>query len=595
MPATMMYDLRCELMEHSASFIIRRLLITSSSAYLDGMAPANPHGVGQEDMSSRTLNQRSYTMDHRGPEGEEVRGATSPHSLTKRQGEDGVAPGPPPPYTPTIALHASTIPLSSPETATSIPTLLPTPPPALPAPATPSPHGTNVGLLAGAVVAAGITIVLLAAFGRYLVRRNAKKLSKSHPRFSMWLPKTNERKLDEEVGEKAKEEWADESVGQFVYISNSDGDLEDPEKEGTEEDQHFEEDQEFGEVVRTNGNTLHPGDLPPTLSRRFSAPGALEDFQATMPFNHSDLSSSMSAPASPNASCTMDRDTSLWIQRQKAAELAQIVRMRIVREDMPVHKAATSCPDLTERDDAAKRASVTINHGLGVVHGEQEVDISSTALTALESYSIAAGSMTPNIPLTGLFKIDKAGKVIRMSSPPVSPSQEKVPSSPVSPSTSGSSSLTEGSGDELESAVIVRMAQTRSMEIKRGTLVAMDLRCSPPVSRSAPMLLDTFMQVPPLPSNYFAPRSASAHGLSSPPPSLSPIIPSAASFTSDIEQSLEERVFAYRESGEWSRENYKLTTPGQVRALVEALSISRPVSVQGQTDRGWPWPAHRQE
>ncbi|KAI0686842.1 hypothetical protein BC835DRAFT_1378212 [Cytidiella melzeri] len=340
---------------------------------------------------------------------------------------------------------------------------------------------------------------------------------------------------------------------------------------------------ELGELPQVTESTLHPEDQPGTISRSYSAPGALEELKATLPVSLAGgLSSSMSAPASPNMLSVMDRDTSLWLQRQKAAELAQIVRMRIIQEDMPVHRASVSCPDDSSFEN--KRSSMSLTHGLGIVHKEQEVDIASTALSALERYSIAVDSTSPNIPLTSLFQIDNTGKVVGAQS---SPAGAHTPSTPVSPSTSGSSSFTESSGDELiESAIIVRMAQARSMEIKRGMLVSMDFQ-HPPMSRSAPTLVDA----------QFISQKEEKHeyGLTSPPPSLSPIVPSPTSLSADIEQSLEERVFAYRGSGEWSKENYKLTTPGQVRALVEALAISKPVSVEQQPERGWPWPAQRQQ
>ncbi|KAI0093412.1 hypothetical protein BDY19DRAFT_903161 [Irpex rosettiformis] len=590
MPAAMKKHRICELMEHSASSLIHKLLIsTPPSAHSDEMAPANSH---EEDIGSH-MSQKGHSTDSNTPYNEPRRRDYPPHWLTKRQRRtDSEVPGPPPPYTPTIALHASTISYNDAPTAISTPTQ--TPPPALPAPPVPNPHGTNVGLLVGAVVAASITIVLLAALGRYLVHRNAKKLSKSCPRFSMRVPQSAGLKVDGiDITDKAKE-CGDDSIGQFVYISNSDGDFEESTK-GDEEYEFSIDDHEFGESGRVQRDSLHPSDHSGSISRRFSAPGALEDFKASNLLGLKGLPSSASAPASPNLAGAIDRDTSLWIQRQKAAELAQIVRMRIVREDMPVHKATLSCPDLTEGGMSAKRPTLVVNHGLGMIHAEHEVDIANTALTALENYSVASDLMTPNIPLTSLFQIDRAGKVVRLSSSPSSPSQDSLPIGSPSASDSSSSSLTEGGSDELESAIIVRMAQARSMEIKRGTLVAMDFlsTCSPPMSHSAPMLLDT-IPVPSLTPRYGAPKSASFSGLNSPAPSLSPIVPSATSLSADIEQSLEERVFAYRDSGEWSKENYKLTTPGQVRALVEALAINRPVSVQDQTERGWPWPAHRQ-
>ena len=454
----------------------------------------------------------------------------------------------------------------------------------------------------GAAIAAIITVVLLIGLGRYIVHLNARKISKSHPRFSMWLPRSTAPKASEtrvEDEEKKAEECGNDSLGPFVYISTSDGDLDDPTKED-EDDNDVLGDHGSGDNLRVPRDSLHPNDQPSAISRRFSAPAALEEFKVSTPLNFTGITTSISAPATPNPASSLDRDVSLWIQRQKAAELAQIMRMRITREDMPVHKASPSRPVSKDCTALTQRASLVVNHGLGLVHDEQdkEVDIANTALTALESYSIATDPMSPNIPLTSLFQIDKSGKVVRLSSSrsgSPSPPQDK----PVSPSSSGSSSLAEGRSDELESAIIVRMAQARSMEIKRGTLVSMDFRttCSPPMSHSAPMLLDT-IQVPslplPLPRGAAKPTNANASGLSSPPPSLSPIIPSATSLSADIEQTLEDRVFAYRDSGEWSKENYKLTTPGQVRALAEALKIQRPVSVPDQTERGWPWPAQRQ-
>ena len=76
-------------------------------------------------------------------------------------------------------------------------------------------------------------------------------------------------------------------------------------------------------------------------------------------------------------------------------------------------------------------------------------------------------------------------------------------------------------------------------------------------------------------------------------PMLSPITPSPTSLSADIEESLEERVFAYRQSGPWSKQHYQLTTPGQVRALSEALTFVKPQAGVQQQHQAWPWPAHR--
>ncbi|KAI0344553.1 hypothetical protein BDW22DRAFT_1354640 [Trametopsis cervina] len=547
------------------------------------MAPANISRQEREQHKNQDGNnselQRStshHGFDH---------SPSAPRAMppVKRAGRTDVSvPGPPPPYIPTIPLHASIIPFDSKAAPSSAPTstLVPgiiTPiagdPSAL---STPSPHGINVGLLVGTVLAGVVAVFLLAGLARYVVHRKARKIRNEHPRFSMWLPKVKDGEHAEEKAKGSVKGYAETEFGQFVYISNSDGDMD------VYRWQNKGDDDDRSERVRSTRDSLHPQDLPPTLLRSHSSPEVLRDAKAAMPVDTRGFPASISAPASPDLSSPIDRDTSMWIQRQKAFELAQIVRMRIVQEAMPVHKA-TSCPDLSMVDKRASRISNNSN-GLGAVQEEhgQEEDISSTALSALERYSIVVDPMTPTIPLTSLFHIDKGGKVVRLPSPPTSPTAEKTDTSLVSPSTSGGSSFTEGDNDEIEKAVIVRMAQARSMEIKRGMLVSMDFRNMLPPSRSAPMLLDAQHRTN-------APQS----GFSSPPPSLSPIVPSPTSLSADIEQTLEESVFAYRPSGEWSKENYKLTTPGQVRALAESLALSRPVSVQHQPERGWPWPAQR--
>lgn len=541
------------------------------------MAPATSSKQDNMDISRRGQGDRAHR-----PAGSKTKRATDekledfapkPRTapVSKRDGRVDVdVDHPPPPYTPSIALHASTIPytaIAGGPTSTSTPSG--------PNVATLRPHGANVGLLIGAVLASGLLILVLAVLGRHILRRQAGKILLSHPRFSMLQPREGSKQADFDKisGSPEKLERHSSHLGQFVYISTSADEL----QEEAENVNEVDADQ-FVPQLRT---TLHPQDQTDIIMRRHSTPPTIghHEMRTSTSINTATMPPSQSAPASPDLSGPLDRVTSLWIQRQKAAELAQIVRMRIVREDMPVHKAV-SCPDFVS-DGGRARASMLLDHGLGIVQEDQEVDIASTALSALQRYSIAVDPMSPNIPITNFFQIDKEGRVLRLPSSPVTPASDAMPATPLSPSSSGVSSFSsDGCPEEVENAVIVRMAQARSMEIKRGTLLSVNLPDAPPVSRSAPMLLD-------------AQLAATEKSFPTPPPTLSPIAPSSTLLSADIEQSLEARVFAYRDSGAWSKQHYKLTTPGQVRALAESLAIARPVSVHHQTERGWPWPAHR--
>jgi hypothetical protein len=146
----------------------------------------------------------------------------APHitRFSKRDGRtDTTVPGPPPLYSPSIPLHASITPY---EEATST---LGTAPQetGIATPPTRYSHGTNVGLLVGAVLAASAVVLLLIGLGRYLVRQNAKAILRSHPRFSMWLPGADRPEVADEPEVMAKK--CPSELRQFVYVSNSDGDL----------------------------------------------------------------------------------------------------------------------------------------------------------------------------------------------------------------------------------------------------------------------------------------------------------------------------------------------------------------------------------
>lgn len=432
-------------------------------------------------------------------------------------------PYPPPPSTPTIALHASTYTPAGWGTPTAAPTVSV---PSTPTVASPHPHGMNVAFVAGAAVAGAIVVSVIAALATWLIRRNAKRLQRDYPRFSMFGDNARPASTSSSVGNV----WISTSRNSFVPM--------DAIQEAAEKEAYTPED--LDEIDEKNDMSS---------SHRFSSPAALNKSwaDAILASGTPTLPSSVSAPI---GSSVAERDFSRQIQRQKAAELAQMVRMKFVQDNL-TSKSASS-------HDLGKRQSVV--YGLGIVEEEGEVDIANTAISALQRYSISIDPATPTMPVSDLFQVDKDGRVVRNFHSPQSPS------TPASPSPSYSGSLTSESGD-FEEAVIVRMAHTRSMEIERGVLVSTNSQLN-----NARLSTMTF------PS----------------PPTLSPIDTGIHnSLSADIEESLEARVFGYRDSGPWSKEQYRLTTPGQVRALSESLSFVKPASPHQQADSAWPWPAHR--
>lgn len=485
-------------------------------------------------------------------------------------------PHAPPPYTSATDLHAGTATIDSyPFGPTSI-TSIPSQPELAGGPTPADSHRPNLALIIGAVLVGSVLLGIFAAVVQLLVQRNAKKLKAKRPRFSMLKPSGAPPK-----SEKVDSLSVSSSFGNFVFISNSEGEvmtLSLEKDDGRQSVTSFREGK--GELQATEElpdirRYSSPGDLGP------DADGAPRDW---LSIGLPGITASASAPVSPSLT---SKDFSLHVQRQKAAELAQMVRMKFVREELP--STGASCPELSSPE--AKRQSIT--HGLGIVHEESEVDIAGTAHCALNRYSVSFDPSSPTVPISKFFQVDKHGKVVRLASPvpsPMTPASDVMPMTPQWPEASDTGSIAEDDledAEDVNEAVIVRLGQTRSVEIKRGVLVSLhtdaSIATAPPPSYSTPAFEKG--------SSYFVARPKSTSALPA-PPTLSPIVTSPTSLSADIEETLEERVFAYRESGPWSKENYTLTTPGQVRALTEALALAKPHTVQHE-QQPWPWPAHR--
>lgn len=476
----------------------------------------------------------------------------------------------PPPYMAPAGLHAGTVAEGSQGTI-----------PAAGGPAVPVPgfgaasapvHRTNVGLVAGLLLGGAALLGVLTALGVICWRRKAKNLRALTAGITPWKARDSAPVLNTLS--------MSSSFGNFVLVSMATSEGESLKLERHESKESFAE-----KGVQESPRPRRLAKLSLADPRRFSSPslGAtiMRAFHNTA---EPGLTTSVSAPPSPSLDT---RERSLHVQRQKAAELAQMVRMKFVKEELPVNSA--SCPELAS---PSKRPAITA--GLGIVHEESEVDIAGTLLRALDRYSVAFDAESPTVPITNLFQVDRTGKVVRRSAgpSPVSPASDAPsppsPPLPVTPahlnrSDNGSAATEDEDIDDVNDAIIVRLGQARSMEIKpeRGTLVSLHTNSS--LASATPASLSTSG----LALEGVRPQSTSAL----PAPMLSPIAPSPTSLSADIEETLEERVFAYRASGPWSKANYKLTTPGQVRALSESLTLARPHTPQEQ--QAWPWPAHR--
>ncbi|KIP08505.1 hypothetical protein PHLGIDRAFT_379288 [Phlebiopsis gigantea 11061_1 CR5-6] len=476
-------------------------------------------------------------------------------------------PHAPPPYTPSISLHAGTA------TAGSYP--------AVPTSSTSSSsggpitdgnesHRTNLPLLITGLLVGTLLLGVSFAIVRFLFKQHTKKRRAARPKFSMLKTASPKDTLS-----------MSSSFGNFVLLATSEGDV-----AATALERHLQS----GSVVLSEDEKRELRVVNAPDVRRYSSMTTLEGAPPYRPHDCELLASetapsipprdwglpilttSVSAPASP---LLTPKDISLHVQRQKAAELEQIVRMKFVREEL-LPGTRASCPELTTPAlDAGRRPSPA--HGLHILHArESEVDIASTALCALDRYAVAFDPASPTVPVSRLFQVARDGRVVRLASPaasPLTPASGVVPTPPPSGAPDTASRAEEDDMTDVEDAVIVRAGRAHSVEVQRGVLVAVHTSATPSGS-------------------YFAARPHSTGALPAVVPTLSPIVTSPTSLSADIEEVLEERVFAYRESGPWSKENYRLTTPGQVRALTEALALARPAAVQ-QQQKPWPWPAHR--
>ncbi|KAF7797880.1 hypothetical protein EIP86_009086 [Pleurotus ostreatoroseus] len=459
--------------------------------------------------------------------------------IHKRQGPtDQVLPGPPPVYTPTIPLHASIVPYTDLPSSTAI-----APGNSGPAPggAPQTLHGANIGLLVGAVVACSALLLLVGILVWYTLRRKACKLRAAHPRFSMFLPNPRlsaiSQKTDSTWGNARPRSAANEG-GQFVFVSTSEEDVAKNEK-------HDEEGTPPLAVLKRIGSAF----VSDATMRRHSSPAILEDFDAEQW-----LSASTSEPTRPLSLPPLVPNDRQYIQRQKAKEIAQMMRMRIIGHEPTRHDAQLHA---LQRNSLLAAHRRSMPHGLGIVHEVEEVESPRSALCG---YGRSASS-PPAMTLNELFDVDSNGEIVRLSMASMdSPASTASPGMPPTPSAllaneddnasihSSDSSLEE---HELKSAVVIRAGRARSMEFKRPILISVHTTSavfiSPPASRSAPLL--TSPQVSSSPGVTLVDTNASTSTISafpSPPPMLGPIMMSPTAFAEDVSQSIQERMFTYR-------------------------------------------------
>ena len=499
------------------------------------------------------------------------------------------------------------------------------------------PHGTNVGLLVGIVIAVSAILLLITAGAvRYLLKRKAGlRSTTARLRFSMFNPNAKQAdkaggavawaKREHQEVEKEPGQSGEPENGRFVLISTSDEDVR-PELRKRRPEEETPPLEVLGRIssVFTDDDDDIESDI---AIRRHSSPAVFSSDS-----DDCEDASEEHAKPRPLSLPQMVHDSTRHIQRQKAAELAQMMRMQIIHTSaVPAASASSS------RTSVASEKPRSVINGLGIVHeaDEQEVDIASTAVSALEEYGVAISPVSPPVRISELFQVDKEGRIVRLSfsqSPtssltsPVTPLSAASDAPPKTPEDAKAEEVKEDddsahTGDSLEedlqSAVVVQLKHSKSvsMNFKRPILISVQtsksMTISPPASHPAELRLSCPSFAPSAQASAVSPpasrptspagpasNSTSIGSLSaafkfpSPPPMLSPLLLSQTSFSDDISQSLEERVFAYRESGPWSRENYRLTTPGQIRALVDALALSRPAHLLDQREKSWPWPPY---
>ena len=491
---------------------------------------------------------------------------------------DTVVPHPPPPYTPTVALHA--------------PTLLPN----MVDPSVPTNHpgtGTianspsspiNPRAVLGAVLLSSI-LAILAASATFLYL-NKKQMTLRDAVLAIFRRVTAASRNKRAKMKVLK--LTNTSEEDLVHPSGT------PYRTSAVLDYYNYKREEIDdqwtcpETTRTHRELPAHLDLADLGTRRYSSPAQINVDIASGTFSPD--------PALPRPTSLPPpgREISMYIQQQKAAERAQIIRMKVVRDESFASKAP-SLP-LSTRQDKQKRISVS--HGLGLIHDRDGIDIASTLLSSLHGYSFSASQTAPTVPVTDLLKVSETGKVV----------YPRMPKSRSDPESLGSSAseVSMAETDIVDGGIVeFRMAHTRSMEMKRGVLVSLG-----PSTTDVPQLLvstpsshnnicatsfsrTSSLNMSSVDNTYLRPDSPTAMDYEmadfpSPPPMLSPILPSSFALSAEIQKSLEDRVFSYRDSGPWSKDGYRLSTPGQIRALMDALELSK--SRVDERDRAsWTW------
>ncbi|KAJ3490350.1 hypothetical protein NLI96_g1479 [Meripilus lineatus] len=497
--------------------------------------------------------------------------------LTRRQINNNLPsataiPHPPPPYTPTISLHAPT--LAPNMVDPSLPTLRPG---SGPVPTSP-PAQVNSRAVLGVVLLCSIVIIFAASAATLFIKRRKIKLNLST--FKNALRGSKQRgehiRMDEVDDMKLSEEDLAHPTGNLYRTSDVLGYYHSKRGELDDEDTH-------PEMVPTHRLPGMPEDLADPSPRRYSSPSIINVEIATGSFSPDP------ALPRPTSMPPPERQISIYVQQQKVAELAQIARMKVVRDE----SFATNPSSLAEGPEQLKRASAS--GGLGFVHDNGGIDIGSTVLSTLQSYSLATGAKAP---ITDLFKVNAQGTFVytnRCSFPQSKSEQDSFGSS--------GSEVSMAETDIVDGGIVeLRMAHTRSMEIKRGVLVSLGpsstdvphLLVSHPSSKNSICPLSTSrtssLNVPHA-EDYLRPESPTAldyemADFPSPPPVLSPILPSSFALSDEIEKSLGDQVFSGRDSGLWPQDGYHLSTPGQIRALVDALDLGDP-NEDNRNKSGW--------
>ena len=393
------------------------------------------------------------------------------------------------------------------------------------------PHGINVGLLVGAVVAvSAILLLVVAGTVRYLLKRKAGLRSTSAQlRFSMFNPSA---KQAAPPAGRADVAWQKPDVceeekqdnGQFVLISTSAEDVrpEHGERLPEEETPPLEVLNRISSVFNDDDIVIRRHSSPAVFTGEDPREEMIEEFLKSRP---------LSLPH-------LQHDSTRRIQRQKAAELAQMMRMQIIHTDgIPSPTSASS-----SRTSFASEKPRSVVNGLGIVHeaDEQEVDIGSTAMAALEEYEVAIGSVGTPVRISEMFQVNKDGRIVRLSlnstsnltSPvtPLSAESEVMPKTPAAETGSDDDSTHTGDSleEDLNSAVVVSMTHSKSvsMTFKRPILISVQtsksMTISPPASHPAELRLSCPPMARPVSAAITSARSPS-------PSSASPVHSAAAS------------------------------------------------------------------